>query len=43
MNEELMPIRLAILLPGRGTNAREIIRYFHEEGYLVLNRRVRFA
>ena len=30
MNEELMPIRLAIFASGQGTNAREIIRYFHE-------------
>jgi phosphoribosylglycinamide formyltransferase 1 len=40
MNEELMPIRLAVFASGQGTNAREIIRYFHEEGHLVLNRRV---
>ena len=40
MNEELMPIRLAIFASGQGTNAREIIRYFHEDGHLVLNRRV---
>ncbi len=40
MNEELMPIRMAIFASGQGTNAREIIRYFHEEGHLVLNRRV---
>jgi phosphoribosylglycinamide formyltransferase 1 len=40
MNEELMPIRLAVFASGKGTNAREIIRYFHEGGHLVLNRRV---
>jgi phosphoribosylglycinamide formyltransferase-1 len=40
MNEELMPVRVAIFASGQGTNAREIIRYFHEEAHLVLNRRV---
>ncbi len=40
MNEEWMPVRLAIFASGQGTNAREIIRYFHEEGHLVLNRKV---
>ncbi len=40
MNEKLAPVRLAIFASGQGTNAREIIRYFHEEGHLVLNRRV---
>jgi phosphoribosylglycinamide formyltransferase-1 len=40
MNEELMSIRLAVFASGQGTNAREIIRYFHEDGHLVLNRRV---
>jgi phosphoribosylglycinamide formyltransferase 1 len=34
------PIRLAIFASGQGTNAREIIRYFHEEAHLVLGRRV---
>jgi phosphoribosylglycinamide formyltransferase-1 len=40
MNENLKPIRLAIFASGQGTNAREIIRYFHEDEHLVLNRRV---
>ncbi|HET7002233.1 MAG TPA: phosphoribosylglycinamide formyltransferase [Puia sp.] len=40
MKEELPPIRLAVFASGQGTNAREIIRYFHEDGHLVLNRRV---
>jgi phosphoribosylglycinamide formyltransferase-1 len=40
MSEELMPVRLAVFASGQGTNAREIIRYFHEERHLVLNRRV---
>ncbi len=40
MNEKLTPVRMAIFASGQGTNAREIIRYFHQEGHLVLNRRV---
>jgi phosphoribosylglycinamide formyltransferase-1 len=40
MNEELIPIRLAVFASGQGTNAREIIRYFHEAGHLVLKRKV---
>ena len=32
MKEELPPIRLAIFASGQGSNAREIIRYFHEAG-----------
>jgi phosphoribosylglycinamide formyltransferase 1 len=43
MKEELLPIRIAIFASGRGTNAREIIRYFHEAGHLVLNRRVEIS
>jgi len=43
MNEELMPIRLAVFASGQGTNAREIIRYFHEDGHLVLKRRVQVS
>jgi len=43
MNEELMPIRLAVFASGQGTNAREIIRYFHEDGHLVLNRKVQVS
>jgi len=38
-----MPIRLAVFASGQGTNAREIIRYFHEEARLVLNRRVQVS
>ena len=40
MNEELLPIRLAIFASGQGTNTREIIHYFHESQHLVLGRRV---
>ena len=43
MSEELMPIRLAVFASGQGTNAREILHYFHEEGHLVLNRRVQVS
>jgi phosphoribosylglycinamide formyltransferase 1 len=43
MNEDRMPIRMAIFASGQGTNAREIIRYFHEDGHLVLNRRVQVS
>ena len=31
------------MLPGQGTNAREIIRYFHEEGHLVLGQKVEIS
>jgi phosphoribosylglycinamide formyltransferase-1 len=40
MKDELLPIRIAIFASGQGTNTREIIRYFHESGHLVLGRRV---
>jgi phosphoribosylglycinamide formyltransferase 1 len=43
MNEELLPIRIAIFASGQGTNAREIIRYFHEAGHLVLDRKVEIS
>jgi phosphoribosylglycinamide formyltransferase-1 len=43
MNEELLPIRIAIFASGQGTNAREIIRYFHEQGHLVAGRRVEIS
>jgi phosphoribosylglycinamide formyltransferase 1 len=43
MNEEFLPIRLAIFASGQGTNAREIIRYFHEAEHLVLGRRVEIS
>ena len=43
MNEELLPIRIAIFASGKGTNAREIIHYFHEAGHLVLERRVEIS
>jgi phosphoribosylglycinamide formyltransferase-1 len=43
MNEEVLPIRLAVFSSGQGTNAREIIRYFHEQGHRVLERPVEIA
>ena len=43
MNEEFLPIRLAIFASGQGSNAREIIRYFHEADHLVLGRRVEIS
>jgi hypothetical protein len=43
MNEELLPIRLAVFASGQGNNTREIIRYFHEAGHLVLGRRVEIS
>src|SRR3954468_15973394 len=43
MDEKSPPIRLAVFASGQGTNAREIIRYFHEEGHLVSGRRVQVS
>jgi phosphoribosylglycinamide formyltransferase 1 len=43
MNEESQPIRIAIFASGQGTNAREIIRFFHQSGNLVLSRQVEVA
>src|SRR5579872_6110866 len=43
MSEDLIPVRLAVFASGQGTNAREVIRYFHEEGHLVLNRPVQIC
>jgi phosphoribosylglycinamide formyltransferase-1 len=43
MDEELSAIRVAVFASGQGTNAREIIRYFHEEGRLVASRRVQIS
>jgi phosphoribosylglycinamide formyltransferase 1 len=40
MKEEMLPICIAIFASGQGTNAREIIRYFHEADHRVLGRRV---
>jgi phosphoribosylglycinamide formyltransferase 1 len=43
MKEEFLPIRLAIFASGKGSNAREIIRYFHEAENLVSGHRVRIS
>ncbi len=43
MNEEILPIRLAIFASGQGSNAREIIRYFQDEGNRVLGRPVQIG
>jgi phosphoribosylglycinamide formyltransferase-1 len=43
MNEELLPIRLAIFASGQGTNAREIIQYFKDGRNGVLGRPIEIA
>jgi len=43
MNEEFLPIRIAIFASGKGSNAQEIIRYFHEAGNLVSGHRVQIS
>lgn len=43
MKQELSPIRIAIFASGKGTNAREIIRYFHETSHLVRGRHVEIS
>ena len=43
MHEEPSSIRIAIFASGQGTNAKEIIRYFHETGHLVMGRRVEIS
>jgi phosphoribosylglycinamide formyltransferase-1 len=43
MEKQLMPVRLALFASGQGTNAREIIRYFHQDGHLVLDRKVQIC
>lgn len=43
MRNEFLPIRLAIFASGTGSNAREIIRYFHEAGNKVLGLPVEVA
>src|SRR5580693_9266695 len=43
MTEDLSSIRIAIFASGQGTNAKEIIRYFHETGHLVMGRRVEIS
>ena len=43
MNDTLLPVRIAIFASGAGTNAREIIRYFHEMGHQVHGKPVEVA
>jgi phosphoribosylglycinamide formyltransferase-1 len=43
MSEDMLPIRLAIFASGQGSNAREIIRYFHEGSHRVLGRTVQVS
>ncbi len=43
MGDPASSIRIAIFASGQGSNAREIIRYFHEAGHKVLNSRVEVA
>ncbi len=43
MSEDPSSIRIAIFASGQGTNAKEIIRYFHETGHLVMGRRVEIS
>jgi phosphoribosylglycinamide formyltransferase-1 len=43
MNGESSPIRIAIFASGRGTNTREIIRYFHDQAHRVLDRQVEIS
>jgi phosphoribosylglycinamide formyltransferase 1 len=43
MSEEPSTIRIAIFASGRGTNAKEIIRYFHETRHLVMGRRIEIS
>jgi phosphoribosylglycinamide formyltransferase-1 len=43
MSEETSSIRIAIFASGQGTNAKEIIRYFHETGHLVMGRRIEIS
>jgi phosphoribosylglycinamide formyltransferase 1 len=43
MSSDLSPVHIAVFASGAGTNAREIIRYFHESGHLALGRRVEIS
>lgn len=40
MDEEVSAIKIAIFASGQGTNARQIIRYFHNMAHKVLGARV---
>jgi phosphoribosylglycinamide formyltransferase 1 len=43
MSELMSPIRIAIFASGKGSNAREIIRYFQTDNHLVLGSRVEIS
>ncbi len=43
MDSILLPIPIAIFASGTGSNAREIIRYFHGSSHLVNGRRVEIS
>jgi len=43
MSKDLLPIHIAIFASGQGSNAREIIRYFHSASHRVLGRPVRVS
>ena len=43
MSEQLQPVRLAIFASGQGSNAREIIRYFHNGQNQTAGKKVEVA
>jgi phosphoribosylglycinamide formyltransferase 1 len=43
MTKDMSPVRLAIFASGQGSNAREIIRFFHDQGQLAGQRKVEIA
>ncbi len=43
MKEESSSIRIAIFASGKGTNAQEIIRYFHETSHLIRGLKVEIS
>jgi phosphoribosylglycinamide formyltransferase 1 len=43
MPPELPKVHVAIFASGAGSNAREIIRYFHDSGHLALGRQVEIS
>ncbi|HSZ34233.1 MAG TPA: phosphoribosylglycinamide formyltransferase [Puia sp.] len=43
MGEEIPAVKIAIFASGQGTNARQIIRYFHDMDHKVLDTRVEIS
>jgi phosphoribosylglycinamide formyltransferase 1 len=43
MGEEESAIKIAVFASGQGTNAKQIIRYFHEDAHKVLGARVEIS